>query len=1056
MWLSNFSVKRPVTIIMAVCIVIILGFVSFTNLSVDLYPDFSLPYALVMTNYEGAAPEEIENLVTRPLEETMATLSGVDEIMSESIPGTSMIFIAMNWGTDMDLATLEMREQIDFVTTFMPSDISKPMVLQMDPSMMPILELGVTGGDDLAQLKDLVENEMKDRLLRIDGVASIYTTGGLTREIHVLIDPARLNAYGLSMDQVMGALRSENVNFSSGQVTDGNKEFFVRTMGQYENIEDIGNVVLSLPSGGHIYLKDLGEIKDTHNEVSQITRVNGESSIGVHIVKQSKTNTVQVANKVKAEIAMMEKELPVDVKINISFDQSEFINQAIDGVVRNAIIGGFLAIVVLLLFLRNVRSTLVIATAIPISIISTFTLIYFNDLTLNMMSLGGITLGIGMMVDSSIVILENIYRYGQQGYSKIEAAKQGAAEVSSAVVAATFTTLAVFLPIVFVEGIAAELFGDLALTVSFALAMALLVSLTLIPMLASKLLVTNGNGGAKAVPTKSTPIKWAANGMGRFLDLLGDKYRAVLDWALGHRKTVIAVVIVALVGSFAMVPMVGMSFMPTMDSGEISISINLERGTVLEETNAIATEVEEYLETIQEVKTIFVSVAPPRDGMTGTGSPATERISIRAMLVGTGSREKDSLIIADEIRSYLATIPGAEISVAAIDSSQGGGGGTMSPIAVKIKGSDLAVLQELSEQIKSVIESVPGTREVETPSIEGDPEYRIYVDRAKASQYGLNVAQVASTARAVLEGQVATRYRTGDSEIDVKVMYPESYREGLKNLKDSYITSPTGMKVPLSMIAEIKADRGPASITREDQVRTFTVNSQILGRDLGSVMTDIEQKVAAEIQLPRGYTVHYGGEMEEMINAFSSLLLALALAIVLVYMVMASQFESLMYPFVIMFTMPTTLIGVILGLAITGKEFSVPTFIGLIMLAGIVVNNAIVLVDYINVLRRRGIERNEAILSAGPIRLRPILMTSLTTVLALLPSALGIGEGAEAMAPMAIAVVTGLSVSSIFTLVLIPVMYTLLDDLGNWARRKIGWQDNQFDADVEVDVKLNQ
>ncbi|MEW6621829.1 MAG: efflux RND transporter permease subunit [Bacillota bacterium] len=1045
MWLSNFSVNRPVTVMMAVFIVLILGFVSFTNLGVDLYPDFNLPWALILTSYEGAGPEEIENLVTRPIEEMIATISGVDLIYSESVSGTSLVYIGMNWGTNMDFATLDMREKLDIITTYMPGDIDKPMVLQMDPSMMPILELGVAGGEDLAYLKDLVENDIKDRLLRIEGVAQIYTTGGLTREIHVLIDPAKLNAYGLSMDQVIGALRSENMNFSSGQVIDGNREFLVRTIGQYESIEDIGNVVLSLPRGGHIYLKDLGEIKDTHKEVNQITRVNGEPSIGVHIVKQSKKNTVQVANKVKAEIANIQKELQTDVKINISFDQSEFINQAISNVIRNTILGGTLAVIVLLLFLRNIRSTLVIAAAIPISIISTFTLIYFNDLTLNMMSLGGIALGIGMMVDSSIVILENIYRHGQQGYSKIEAAKQGAGEVSNAVMAATFTTLAVFLPVVFVQGIAAELFKDLALTVSIALAMALLVALTLVPMLASKLLVINGNGGAKPVSARNTPIKWAAGGMGRFLDRLNDKYRVVLAWALGHRKTVVAVVIAALIGSLAMMPMVGMSFMPSMDSGEISIRVELARGTVLEESNALATEIEEYLAAFPEVETVIVSVAPSRDGMTGTGAPATERINIRALLVRKNHRDRDSKIIADEIRNHLAAIPGAEISVTAADFSQGHGG-SMSPIEVKVKGNDLAVLKELSEQVKSVVESVPGTREVEVPSIEGDPEYRIHVDRARASQYGLSVAQVAGTARAVLEGQVATRYRTGSSEIDVRVLYPENYRESLKTLKDAYITSPAGMKVPLSMVAEIKADRGPAKIIREDQVRTFVVSSQILGRDLASIMKDIEAKVSAEVHVPRGYFIEYGGEMEEMIDAFSSLLLALALAVILVYMVMASQFESLMYPFIIMFTMPTTLIGVILGLVLTGKEFSVPTFIGLIMLAGVVVNNAIVLVDYINVLRRRGLKRDEAILSAGPIRLRPILMTSLTTILALLPTALGIGEGSEAMSPMATAVVSGLMVSSIFTLVLIPVVYTLFDDLGNWLRKKIGWQKSVIDV----------
>lgn len=1052
MWLSNFSVNRPVTIMMIVCVVLILGFVSFTGLAVDLFPDFNIPYALVLTSYEGAGPEEIENLVTRPIEESMSTLSGVDQLISQSVPGTSMVFVAMDWGTNMDNATLKMREQIDLITAFMPSDVNKPMVLQMDPSGMPIMELGITGSDDLAYLKDLVENDIKDRLLRIEGVASIYTSGGLTREIHILVEPARLNAYGISIDQILGLLRSENINYSSGQVTEGDREFFVRTMGQYENIQDIANLVIPLPSGGSILLKDLAQIKDTHKEVNQITRVNGESSIGVHIVKQSKTNTVQVANKVKKELAKAEKELPNDVKINISFDQSEYINRSIDQVISNTLIGGILAVIILLLFLRNIRSTLVIATSIPISIISTFVLIYFNKLSLNMMTLGGLALGVGMMVDNSIVILENIYRYGQEGYSRIEAAKQGSGEVSSAVTASTLTTVAVFLPIVFVEGIASELFKDLALTVSFSLAISLMVALTLIPLLSSKLLnITPENIDIDKEKSKSKPFLWLSNGIGKVLDSLTNWYRKILGWSLNHRKTVVIGVVIALIGSFGLVPMIGMSFIPTMDAGEISIDIALAKGVVVEETDTLATSIEEYLTTIPEVETIFTSVAPSSDRMTGMGSAASERANIRVMLHSKDNRTRDAMIIADEIRNQLTLIPGAEISVRAEDAAMGGGM-SANPIQLKIKGSDLVVLQDLAEEVKAVMETVPGTREVEIPSSDGDPEYKIYIDRSKVAQYGLSVAQVANTARVVLEGQVATKYRTGSSEIDVRVMYPKELREGLKALKDAYITSPTGVQVPLSMVTDISSDKGPASIYREDQIRTVTVDSQLLGRDLSSVMQEIQEKVDSQVRLPKGYTISYGGEMEEMINAFSSLFLALILAVILVYMVMASQFESLMYPFVIMFTMPTTLIGVILGLAITGRELSVPTFIGIIMLAGIVVNNAIVLVDYINILRRRGLERNEAIKEAGPVRLRPILMTTLTTVLALVPNALGIGDGAEVSAPMATAVIGGLTVSTVFTLVLIPVVYTLFDDLGNWTRKKIGWEKEDVEGNIEVNL----
>jgi HAE1 family hydrophobic/amphiphilic exporter-1 len=1049
MKLINFSVNRPVTILMIIFIILILGFVSFTNLAIDLFPEFNLPYMMVLTNYEGAGPEEIENLVTRPLEETLATISGVDEIFSESISGSSMIFIAMNWGTDMDFAGLEIREKLDLITAFMPSEVEKPMIFKMDPSMMPILEIGVSGEEDLAYLKDLVDNKIVDRLLRIEGVASVNTTGGLIREIQVLIDPNRLNAYGLSIDQITATLSTENINFSTGQVIDGNKEYLVRTIGQYDDVEDIKKVVIPLPRGGQIFLSELGEVKDTHKEVSQLTRLNGEPSIGIHVVKQSKTNTVQVANKVKKELSLLEKELPGNIKINYGFDQSRYISMAINDLVRNIIIGGCLAVVILLLFLRNIRSTLVIAFAIPICIISTFILIYFNKLTLNMMTLGGMALGVGMMVDCSIVVLENIYRHGQEGYSKIEAAKKGASEVSSAITASTLTTLAVFLPIVFLEGIASELFKELALTISFALAMSLLVALTLIPMFASKLLVINGNGDNSNKSRKNTPIKWASKKMGDFLDWLNKIYGNVLSWALGHRKTVIVFVTIALIGSFALVPMIGMSFIPSMDSGEIYINLKLSRGTQLEETNKTTIEVEDFLSSIPEVKTIFTTVAPPRDGLFGSG--AAEQANLRVMLVDKKQRNRSSAKVAEDIRSYLATIPGVEYGVTASDASLHDTG--MSPIQVKVKGSNLETLERLSEEIKSVIETIPGTREVETTAVEGNPEYRIYVNRDRAAQYGLSVAQIAGNARTILDGQVATRLRTGDTEIDVKVMYPEEYRNNLKSLEDSYITSPTGVRVPLSMVAEIKMDTGPIRITRENQIRTYTVNAQLLDRDLGSVMNEIQEKIDSEIQVPRGYTIEYGGEMEEMTDAFSSLFLALILAIILVYMVMASQFESLMHPFVIMFAMPTTLIGVILGLALTGKEFSVPTFIGVIMLAGIVVNNAIVLVDYINILRRRGLDKTEAILKAGPIRLRPILMTTLTTVLALIPTAIGMGEGAETSAPMAIAVIAGLTVSTVFTLVLIPVIYTLFDDLGEFIRRVIGWQKTEIKTTNQGEVQ---
>ena len=1041
MWLSSLSIRRPVTVIMAVCIILILGFISFANLSVDLYPEFDLPFALVLTTYDGAGPEEIENLVTRPVEEAIATLSGVDQFFSESISGTSMVFIAMNWGTDMDFATLRIREQMDFISVFLPDDVSTPMVLQMDMAMMPIITFGVTGSDDLAFLRDFVENEIEERLMRIEGVASITVIGGLTREIHVIVDPVRLGAFGLSIDQITGALRAENMNFATGQIIDGNREFFVRTIGQFEDIDDIGNIVLNLPRGGHVLLRDIADIRDTHRDVNQITRINGEPSIGVSIIKQSGSNTVQVANAIKRELERIEREQDGAIEVTIGFDQSEFINESIASVTQSAVLGGLLAIVVLFIFLRNIRSTFVVAAAIPISLIATFVLFYFGNLTINMMTLGGLALGVGLMVDNAIVVLENIYRHRQEGYSKIEAAKLGAGEVSSAVTAVTLTTFAVFLPIVFVQGIAAELFRDLALTVTFALGVSLIVALTLVPMLSSKMLSVES-------VSRNFLTRGLFGAVGKFLEWLNGVYRVVLTWALGHRKTVVAVVVAAMIGSFALVPMVGMSFLPNADAGEISIRIDLARGTVLEETDALAVEIEEYLSTFPEVEAMFVSVAPPRGGF--LGGAATERINMDVRLVSLAERDRSSVFIADEIRSSLALIPGAEVRVAAVDPVGGAGGGG-SPVQIRVMGSDLDALMELAEQVQSALETIPGIREVEIPAAHGDPEYKIYVNRLIAAQYGLNVAQVANTARIVLEGQTATQFRTGATEVAVRVMYPEHHREGLGAMMDTYIMSPTGIQVPLSMVAEVQAGTGLAGITRENQIRTLTVSAQIIGRDLGSIMADVEEKIA-EIQVPGGYSINFGGDMEEMMDAFASLFLALLLGIALVYMVMASQFESLMYPFIIMFTIPTTFIGVVLSLAITGRELSVPTFIGIIMVVGIVVNNGIILVDYINILRRRGMDRNEAILTAGPVRLRPILMTSISTILALLPVAIGLGVGAETTAPMATAVIGGLLMSSIFTLVLIPVVYTLFDDFGSWIKRMIGWKGGQFEKKDDLSV----
>ncbi|MDN5323652.1 MAG: hydrophobic/amphiphilic exporter (mainly bacteria), family [Clostridia bacterium] len=1024
MKLSNLSVNRPVAVLMAVLVVLLLGAVSLTRLAIDLWPDLNFPVALIITDYEGVGPEEIEKLVTRPIEGQIGTINGVKKISSESSPGSSVVVAEFNWGSDMDQKTIKMREKVDFIKPYLPEGVGEPMIFKMSFDLFPIMMLGISGDQDLAELKQIIEDKIQPRLERIDGVASVNLTGEKTREIHVEIDPQKLEAYNLSITDVSNTIRGENNNTSGGFIEQSAKDYLVRVKGEFTNLHDLENILIPLKSGGTIKLKDLAEIKNTYKETKQYSLLNGVPSIGLNIQKQSDANTVKVSDAVKKELEKIKKELPPNIQIKEAFDQAEFIRKAINRVVSNGYIGAVLAVIVLFLFLRSVRSTLIIGTAIPISIITTFILVYFGGLTLNMMSLGGLALGIGMMVDSAIVILENIYRHRQEGYGRIEAAKLGASEVGTAVIASTLTTVAVFLPIVYVEGLASQIFRPLALTVSFSLIASLIVALSLIPMLASKLLTVENNGNDHGKPKNLMQrlSKMWANTLAK-LDI---KYQGLLQWALRRRKTVIFTTLAAFILSVAAIPMVGMEFLPKQDNGYFTVDIKLPNSSVLEETTRVVNKVEKVVASMPEVESIFLSVGNQAGMLTGGFGEGTHLANIVGRLVPLRERDRGVEEVMDDIRSQLTDIPGAEITVKADDSSMGG---SQSPISVIIKGHDLEELKDIAQQFADKIKQIPGTREVATSLEKGNPELAVKVDREKAARYGVSSYQVSQTVRAGLQGALSSKYRTGGEEIDIRVQIPEANRNNIQNLNRLMVPSMLGFNVPLEEIAKIEYNVGPTKISRVNQSRQVTVTGDIFGRDLRSVTEDIK-KVIADIPLPVGYEYEIGGANKEMMESFQSLGLALVLAIIIVYMILAAQFEALLYPFIIMFSVPPTLIGIVGGLLITGRTFSVPTFIGVIMLAGIVVNNAIVLVDYINTLRKRGMEKTEAILKAGPTRLRPILMTTLTTVLALMPQALGIGEGAEVSAPMATAVVAGLSFSTLITLVLIPVMYYILDDWG--------------------------
>jgi HAE1 family hydrophobic/amphiphilic exporter-1 len=1025
MKIVNFSVKRPVTMIILVAVLIIMGFFTLSKMTVDLYPEMKLPVAAVITSYPGAGPEEVESRISKVLEGAVNTVGNVKAVESRSNAGSSMIIINFNWGTDMDNAIIDIREKIGIIERALPDGVDKPMVLKMDPNMMPIMQIGISGGDEisLGQLQSIAEDKIQTRLERIPEVASVVVTGGLQREVKVDVDPVKLQNYGLNLSQVNQVLQSENFNSFSGKVSENQRQYFVRNLQQFESIDDIREVAILTASGNIVYLRDIATISDGYKDDTQITRVDSGSAVGIHLLKQSGANTVAACDAIRAELSKVEKELDVKLNIKVVFDQSTFIKQSLNSTQKTIWEGALLAMVVLFLFLRNIRSTFIVFTAIPMSIVAALILMYFNGSTLNLITLGGLALGVGRMVDDSIVVFENIYRHRSLGLSPMQAAQTGASEVGSAVIAATLTIIVVFLPMFLVDGLAAVIFKPMAVTISFAIFCSLMVSLTIVPLMASRML-TDQSMAKRDSGTGRIAI--LAKKFGFWIDNLGERYSVVVVWTLSHRKTVAITVTGLLLASLAVTPLIGAEFLPKTDSGEIGISISTDKGNLLKNTDKVITQVETELHSIPEIHTIFSSIGGSAN-MFFDGGTQSDKGAISVKLVDKNQRKRSVDTVAEEIRSKVSNIAGAKIKVTVTDAASGGMGSGGSEVNVQIKGDDLRVLQSISDEVAKIVRNVPGTREVTASLTDGNPEMQIKVDRQRAATYGLTPMQVSSEIRNAMQGTVATRYKVEGTEVDVRVRYVPQGHQDLEYLQNLTILTSRGAVVKLSQIASFQLAQGPIQITRVDQVRKANISANLLNRDLKSVMTDIQLQVE-KINLPSGYLIEYTGANQDMMDSFSSLAMALLLAIILVYAVLAIQYESFFNPFIIMFSVPTAFIGIVLGLFITGRAFSVPAFIGIIMLVGIVVSNAIVLVDYLERLRQRGMERNAAIIEAGRVRLRPILMTAFSTILAMLPLALGLGEGAESMAPLATVVIGGLLVSTFITLLLVPVVYSIFDD----------------------------
>ncbi|HLQ72653.1 MAG TPA: efflux RND transporter permease subunit [Bacillota bacterium] len=1017
MRLVETSVKRPVGVIIIVLAIIALGVVSARNLVIDLFPKIDLPVAVVATNYEDAAPEDIENVISQPIEAAISSVEGIDTIQSQSQAGSSLVLMMFKNGVDLDQALLDVRENVDQVAPMLPDEAGDPSIIRFSPDQLPVIWVGLTG-KDAASLTKVAEDEVVPYFERLNGVASVTIEGEKQREIQVILDRSKMNTYGITTETIIQSLNSANESSSVGTVDKGSKDLQLRVVGEYESVSDIEETIMQTEDDSVIRLTDIATVEDTFKKEDGITLVNGSPSLVLSVMKKTDGNTVDVAEDVLASMKELNKDLPDGVELETIIDTSEFITMSIDSVIQNILLGGFISVFILLLFLKSIRATIVIGLSIPIAIISTFTLMYFTGETLNILTLGGLALGIGMMVDSSIVILENIYSYHQRGYSLYESATKGASELTPAIIASTTTTLVVFLPIVYVDGIASDLFTPLALTVSFSLIASLVVAITLVPMLSSKLL--------SSVMDKQGKRYW----FNTLLERVADFYQSVLEKILKFRKTTFIAVGIAIVASLALTPFIGAEFIPSSDQGQIQVDVETAPGSTLDHTEVIIDRVSEKIEPFEKyIEMNFVSAGGGGfDGMSAGGSEA----SFTMQLLPASERDKSTAEIVEEMDESFQEIPSATIKVSEMEEGMGMG----EPIQVQLSGPEHEVLRDLSETVVEEMSSVDGVFNPESGASEGVPQMAVHIDAAKAKMYGLTEEQVTGQIQLQFTGQMATRYREQGEELDVYLYYPEDERSTINDLQNMPIQSPTGASISLEDVATFEEEQGPVTLLRQNQQPQMNVSSEIMNRDLGGVLKDVEAKLDA-MSFPEGYSYSIGGEAEDMVKSFSDLALALVFSIFLVYAVMAVQFENFLFPFIIMFAMPATIIGVIGGLYISGIAFSIPAFIGIIMLAGIVVNNSIVLVDYINILRRRGMERYDAIIEAGRSRLRPILMTTLTTVLGMVPLGLALGEGAEMQQPLAITIIFGLTVSSIFTLILIPVVYTMFDDITKkFTRRK--------------------
>ncbi len=1022
--LPAFSVRRPITVYMFVSVLVLLGAISFMRLPVDLMPEVQYPSLTVRTSYPGVAPEEVENLITRPLEASISSAPGIYRISSNSSEGSSNIRVSFDYNVNLDEAANEIRTRVDRMRGALPDDAEPPTIYKFDTTQFPIMFLAVSGDKDPRELRTLLEKDIQPRLERLPGVAAVDIRGGLRRQIHVKPSIEKLRSYNLSVNQITNILRLENRNRPVGPMDEGKYEVLVRSQGEFNNVEEVRNVVVASRGGVPIYLKDVAEVTDTHEEIRQMVRIDDKPGIRFSIRKQSGANTVTVAARVREEIERLQKSFP-DITIRAMMDSSIFITRSIDNLREAAITGGILAVLALLLFLRNIRSTLIVAVSIPITVIGTFLLMYASGFTLNAMSFGALALGVGMIVDNAIVIIENVFRHREGGMTHAEAAVFGTSEVTAPLIASTLTSVAVFLPLIFLGGMSGIMFKQLAYIVAFSQLFALVIGLTLVPVLCARYL--------RVRPPDAQRHPWMAkiiSGSGRALDGLDERYQRAIRWSLNHRKTVVFSAILLFAGSISLIPLIGVEMMPEADENELRVNLELPAGTKIEVTNDLANRFEAIIRReVPEMEHIMVDVG---GGGFMSGSN-THNADFNVQLKSKSERKRSSQEIVNALRPKLNLQPGMLVRVRSSSNNsmmRRMGPNTGERVSVEIRGHDMQVASDIAKRIKDTVDGVPGITDSQISRREGMPEMLVTVDRAKAASLGVNASDIAGTLETVVGGSRASQFREEGQEYDILVRLSEEQRANLGHLQNVTVLTPSGQAVPIGDLVKMQRREGPVSIGRQDQERLVQVSANYANRDLGSVMRDIDRELSG-MTMPSGFSLNYGGEYEEQQKSFRELLFSLILAIALVYMVMASEFESLRDPLIILFSIPLAAIGVCLALFLTETTFSMQAFIGMILLAGIAVNNAIVLIDYTNLLRHRDkLMLKHAVELAGRRRLRPILMTSLTTILGLIPMSLGIGEGGEVQAPMARVVIGGMITSTLITLLFIPTIYTMIEERG--------------------------